>query len=258
MSRPFLGGPPTRKTFSNLFIAATATLDVDALERLWDKNDREHGTESVTFRLGDAAGDGPIRKEQHSWRVWWMPPSCYRDELYRPGIPKDIAIVREHVRMMYLSHERTLYTSVPVPDGPWEFVPAPPGVIELPTLENRSAVFPLIRPPLPETAWRFETVAHREEYEGRVIRRVRVTRQEDEDTAGRRPHPGYMPLADTYECLVDDELQIVVRLTALAAGTSIAVVTADELLVDTPLPPGIFEFLPPPGARVIHVERSSE
>jgi outer membrane lipoprotein-sorting protein len=65
-----------------------------------------------------------------------------------------------------------------------------------------------------------------------------------------------MPLVDEYECIVDDERQIILRFSAIASGAPIAVVTADEILVDTRLAPDIFDFVPPDGTRVIHVERS--
>ena len=65
-----------------------------------------------------------------------------------------------------------------------------------------------------------------------------------------------MPLIDEYECVVDDERQICMRLSAIWEGVPIAIVAADEVCVDSPLPADIFAFTPPDGARVIHVERS--
>ena len=160
--------------------------------------------------------------------------------------------------MMYVAGERTLYTSEPVSnDGRWEVVPAPLGIIELPTLENRFELFPLIRPPLPESAWQFATVAEGEEYDGRVIRRVHVTRRVGEPISVERPHPGYMPHVNEYECIVDDERQIILRFSAISEGVPIAVGAADEVRIDSPLPPDLFDFAPPAGTRLIHVERSS-
>jgi hypothetical protein len=216
--------------------------------------------ESAVIRLGAASDQIASHNGwgQYFWRVWWTPPDRYRDELSRPGFPTDIAIVRERVRMIYLAGERTLYTNQPVPnDRPWEIGPAPIGIFELPTLDNRFELFPLIHPPLPETAWQFETLSTEEKYDGRVTRRVRVTRRASSLASVERPHPGYMPLVDEYECIVDDEHGLILRFSAISDGVPIAIVAADDVLVDRPLPPDIFDFIPPPGSRLIHVERSS-
>jgi len=80
--------------------------------------------------------------------------------------------------MIYFPFERTLYTNERFsPDGPWEFLPPPPGVFGLPSLGNRSDLFPLFRPRLPLASWQFTTVAENESFIGRQVRRVRATRR---------------------------------------------------------------------------------
>lgn len=257
-SSPFREMPGATKAFTTIQISATASYDGDAMQRLWEDDDEKRGGRSVLLTLGAAnaptsASDGWGR---YTWKVWWAPPSHYRDELSIPGVPTDVAVVRRNEGMLYLAGSRTLYTNGPLPnDDRLEIIPPPPGAFEVPTLENRFQLFPLIQPPLPSSAWQFATVAERELFGGRVTRRVRVTRRSGANAPGERLHPGYMPLVDEYECIVDDERRIILRFSAISSDRPIAVVVADDVRVDSTFPPDIFEFTPPDGARIARVAR---
>jgi hypothetical protein len=56
---------------------------------------------------------------------------------------------------------------------------------------------------------------------------------------------------DEYECLVDDELQILLHLTGKADGAPAGIVSVDEVRVDAALSPDVFTFVSPTGARIV-------
>jgi hypothetical protein len=56
---------------------------------------------------------------------------------------------------------------------------------------------------------------------------------------------------DEYECLVDDELQILLHLTGKADGAPVGIVSVDEVRVNAPLTADVFAFVPPTGARMV-------
>jgi hypothetical protein len=249
----------SRVRFHTVEIRATASYNNAAFERYGMRAAATRGGGASSLVIYDASNANLGRAwERFTWRVWWAPPSRWRDELTWPEGQTDVAVVRSDARMIYLAAQRTLYTSELVSrDSRWEIVPAPAGVFELPTLDNRFAVFPLIRPPLPERAWEFATVKDGETYAGRVTRRVRVTRRALSRVTEVRPDPGYLPLADEYECLIDDELRLVMRLRAIVSGEPVAEVSVDDIRLDSAIPPDTFSFVPPTDARIAHVERSS-
>jgi hypothetical protein len=253
--------------FRTLELRATASFDSDAFARLVMRAAAARGAGPEIVRLDDAdddyddyddddPDDADDRWTHYTWHVWWEPPARWRDELTHPGIQTCVALVREGAGLVYLPLEGTLYTSEPVPrDIRWDVGYAPAGTVELPTIAGRLAEFPLIRPPLPASEWVFATVGQGEVYAGRVTRRVRATRRVDatrsDETEASR---GWLwPSLDEYECLVDDGLRILMRLTGIADGAPVVSVAADDVRVDETFSPDLFDFVPPPGARIVQV-----
>jgi hypothetical protein len=243
--------------FRTLELAATASVDDAALTRLGLRAAAARGVhpESMRVYAADHAGDGG-GGSRWTWRVWWAPPSRWRDELTWPGRGTEVSVVRDDAALTFLPAQRMLYTTEPVaPDRGWELVPPPVGIMELPTIANRSAVFPLIHPPLPEAEWAFTTLVQQDEYHGRPTRRVRATRRDDALLRDAPGTSGYWPGVDEYECQVDDALGILLRLTGIAEGASVATIGVDEVRVDAPFPPDIFDFVPPRGTRIARIAR---
>jgi hypothetical protein len=52
---------------------------------------------------------------------------------------------------------------------------------------------------------------------------------------------------------VDDELQILLKVTAIVDGVSAATISAEHVSVDEPIPASMFDFSPPAGTRIAHV-----
>jgi hypothetical protein len=67
-----------------------------------------------------------------------------------------------------------------------------------------------------------------------------------------RARSGYWSSLNEYEYLVDDMLDILLRLTGLEDGKPVTHVSAEDVVVDAPLSPESFSFTPPVGTRVVH------
>ena len=263
---PPSGSPPP---FRTLELAATASYNSDAFGRLSVRAAAARGAGPESFRVYDAAGPdsagGGGAWGQFGWRVWWQPPARWREEVTDPGGHTSVVVVRDGVGSVYAPGVRTLYTNAPVPPGSRRDVevmgPRPDHTNQTakpPTIRGCLKQFPLIRSPFPASEWSFETVGEGEVYVGRVTRRVRATRrpgaaQTDETEAS----DWLWPWLNEYECLVNDALQILVRITGIADGAPVVAVAADEVRVDEAFPPDLFTFVAPPGTRVVHVPRSA-
>jgi hypothetical protein len=197
---------------------------------------------------------------RYSWHVWWEPPSRWRGDMIHPSGEADLSLVREDASLVYLPALKTLYTSEQryadeqrLREHSWKMIPRPAGVVELPTIANRHEVFPLLRSPLSASEWEFATLAEEEFFVGRVTQRVRATRREGVVLPyGVRPS-GYWSGVNEYEYLTDDALQILLRLTAMEDGASVADISIEEMHIDTAFPTDVFTFVPPPGARIMFV-----
>lgn len=243
--------------FRTLELGASVSYDNAALTRLIVRAAVARGAapESIKSYTMGGAGDGWGR---YTVRVWWEPPSRWRDEQSTPGGVTSVSVVREDATLIYLPMQRLLYTSEPVArDSQWEIVRPPRGFVEMPTIANRNAVFPLLRPPLPASEWVFATIAEDVLYAGRAARRVRATRRAGVALPDEVEASGYWSGVDEYECLVDDALQILLRLTAIADGVPVGFVSADDVCVDAPFPADTFTFVPPPGTRIAHIALST-
>jgi len=254
MTSDFFGTPSEPgKRFSSLELAATAFYDAAALARAMSRTTatgKEAGPGAVRLYgpAGDASGDAWVR---YKWRVWWAPPAPWRDDLTWPNGQTTVIIVRTDAALAYVSMQRTLYTSERLAAAARERV-LPPDGMQLPTVADRLAEFPLMGPRLPASEWQLATLGETEHI-GRVARRVRATRRAGAVPAEELARSGYWPGIDEYECLVDDGLQILLRLTGMVDGVPVATVSADDVRVDAPLPVDTFAFAPPAGTRIAHV-----
>lgn len=260
------------KRFRTLQITASLSVDTAAMSRI---SARE-------AEVGNAGGGRPVRLvgpakgrgargsgdgwHRQTWRIRWMPPTLWREELTSPGGQIVVTVVRPDVSQSYISAHSTLYTSEPAPprgrlaelagrlfdrapEGAW-----PPDVAHNATIDERLAEFPLINPRLPASEWELTSLGEESQL-GRVVRRVRATRRRGSAAVRESERSGYWPSLNEYEYLVDDALEILVRVTGLENGKAVAIVSADEVLVDAPLPADVFSFTPPAGTRVTHVQR---
>lgn len=252
----FSTSPEPGQRFRSLELAATASLDGAALARAMSRTrptGPEWGPDSVRlFGSGlDASGDPWVRYE---WRVWWAPPAAlWRDDLTWPNGETTVIIVRTDATLAYVSMKRTLYTSEQTAVTAGERV-LPPDGMRMPTIAARLAEFPLLRPRLRAAEWEFVTVGEKE-HRGRVARRVRATRRAGSVPGEGPERSGYWQGIDEYECLVDDELQILLSLEGMVDGVPVAAISAEEVRVDTPLPNDTFAFAPPTGTRIAHVAK---
>ena len=259
------GEPP----FAPIEIAGTTSYDNAAFERLWERRTAIRREATTIVRLHDSPSDlsavarravgqdADLGWGRYTWRVLWAPPLHWRDELTWPEGQTDVAIVRPEVRMIYLAAQKTLYASEPLSyRNDLDVSPAPPGIFELPTLENRFAAFPLVRPPFPATEWDFLTLEEAAPHNGRTTRRVRATRIANSPAARERLPSGFWPGVDEYECLVDDSRRIVMRLTGIVDETPVAILAVDGVRTNVSLRPDQFDFDPPAGTRIVHVRRA--
>lgn len=187
----------------------------------------------------------------YDWRVWWASPAFWRDDLTYWNSKTSVCIVRPDAAMAYVPQQQTLYTSERLEEtGQRKRVP--PRGMQLPTLEDRFLEFPLVRPRLPTSDWRLTTVGQ-ELYMGRMAHRVLATRKPDSVRASDPRQSGYWAGVDEYECVIDNALHLVLSVTGMVDNVRVASISVDHLSVDTPIPPGTFDFVPPVGTRIAQV-----
>lgn len=259
------------KRFRTLQITASLSVDTAAMSRI-----RAREAEA-----GNAEGGRPVRLmgpkgrgasgsgdgwHSQTWHIRWMPPTLWREEVTSPGGQIVVIVVRPDVSQSYISVHNTLYTSEPAPPrgrlaelagrlfdrapkGAW-----PPDVAQLATIDERLAEFPLINPRLPASEWELTSLGGGSHL-GRAVRRVRATRRQGSAAVRRSERSGYWRSLDEYEYLVDDALEVLLRLTGLEDGKPVGILSADDVLVDAPLPEEVFTFAAPAGTHVMHVQR---
>jgi len=241
-----------KQRFQSLELAATVSYDPAALGRALSRagasNDKAaRGTIRLYGETGSGSGDAWVR---YRWRVWWAPPTLWRDELTWSNGESTVIIVRNEVAVAYVSMQRTLYTSEPIAATAQDRV-LPPDGMKLPTIAERVSEFPLTRP-LPKSEWEVTTLAQ-EWHMGRVTRRLRARRRAAAPPAADPQQSGYWPGVDEYECVVDDALQVLLSVTGLDDGVPVATISADDVRIDTPISPETFTFAPPRGTLISHV-----
>src|SRR2546423_9387162 len=142
----------TKEPFRTLELVATASYDAAALARVLSRAVARNPVGPDAVRLYGATSDtsGTTNDEQvrFTWRVWWAPPTLWRDDLTWPNGETTVIIVRPDDALAYVSMQRTLYTSEPASAGAYATVRAPDGM-HLPTVADRLVEVPLLRPPLP-------------------------------------------------------------------------------------------------------------
>ena len=250
----FRGAEAQGRRYSTLKLSASVFSDGAALARLCVRAAAVRSSATGNRQklvVGEEHLGDPGR---YLWRVWWEPAAKWRGELEKTGGQTDVMVVRDSAAMVYVDALRTLYTNeLPQPDRRWKIVPPPAGLVELPTVANRHEVFPLIGPTFPAAEWTFATLAEKHIYNDRVTRRVRAIRRADVSIPADRRASGYWSGVDEYECIVDDGLQILLRLTAIADGQLIGDIYVDAVVVDAHFPSETFTFVPPLGARIAYV-----
>jgi hypothetical protein len=238
--------------FRTLEVAAVIELDSAALEKALSRTlfTREaRGTDSIPIVQG---GDGDANWLRYEWRVWWASPTLWRDDIVYANGATITTIVRPDAALTYISMQQTRYTSERVGAHELRAPASPFDSMQLPTVAGRLQEFPLIRPRLPASDWQLaaggETL-----YLGRPARIVRATRRTNSVRSDDGSLSGYWPGIEEYECVVDDELQIVLSVVGTMTGASVAKISVEHLNVDAPVASGIFRFSAPARTRVVKV-----
>lgn len=186
------------------------------------------------------------------WHVWWELPAHWRDDHTSTYLGNVVSIVRPGVALQYISQMQTLYTTERLDASdkrPRDPAPMWTGI----TLDDRLEEARIIRPRLPDSDWNFETI-DQESYLGRSARRVRATRRPGSPTHGFRVS-GFWMGVDEYECVIDDQLQILLSVIAIVDGAPAATISVEHVSVDQPIPASTFDFSPPAGTRIAQVGR---
>jgi hypothetical protein len=250
--------PSTSQTrpLHSLEVAATASLDTQALAQATARASdaaQEEGPDSVGFiAIGDSDSDIWL---DYTWHVWWALSGFWRDDFTLPNGETITNIVRPDAALTYVATLRTLYTS----EGP--AIPkkrqsvSPAEGFQLPTIEERLLEFPLIRSRLHAADWRLEPL-QQVAYLGRPATRVRATRRSGSIRQSDPRVSGFWPGVDEYECLVDDDLHILMNVTGMVDGISVATISVEHVNVDGPLQ-AMFDFSPPIGTHIVRVNEKT-
>jgi len=216
-----------------------------AMARLRAMDPEQSESQRRIVSVGDALGDTWLKYE---WHTWWQPPTLWRDDVLWPDGETNVTIVRPDAALSYLSHPPTLYTSDTVRDFANRRRVSPPAGLQLPTVESRLTEFPLIRPRLPASDWQLTPVG-RESHLGRASRRVHAKRRADSIRTDDR-RLGFWRGVDEYECVIDEEFEIVLSVTGTVDGKPAGVMSVERISIDRPIPAAIFDFSPPSGASI--------
>jgi hypothetical protein len=163
-----------------------------------------------------------------------------------------VSIVRPDVALQYVSQFQTVYTSERLDAADKRPLVSGLKGYQVPTIERQLEQFPLIRPRLPDSDWQLETVGQ-ESYLGRAARRVRATCRSGAAYQLDARRSGFWSGVGEYECVMDDELQILLSVTAFVDGATAATISVEQVTVDEPIPTSTFEFSPPAGTRFAQV-----
>ncbi len=192
-----------------------------------------------------------------TWKVWWEPPHCWRDEFATSGSPPDVALVTERNSMLFVAAQNTLYSNEPIDARhavSWE---APlVGIVELPTIAARRRLFPLFGSAFRADEWTFSPSSTVIRNGSTTLRSFRALRRPDFAPEAPVEPSGYWVGVNEYECVFDQKSDIMHRLTAIATGREIATIEIAELAVDRSLPPDVFVFEGVPETRYRTVVRS--
>jgi hypothetical protein len=239
--------------FRSLELAVTTSLDTAAIGRALTRAAMSHpdwGTDAIKLmHIGVPGVDAWL---SYKWHVWWTLPAHWRDDLTLVDGETAVTIFRPDVAMTYASMQRTMYTSERLNAADKRPRVSPPKGTYLHTLDERLLEFPLIRPRLPASDWQLASVGQ-ELYLGRAARRVRATRRANSVRSDDPRLSGFWMGVDDYECIIDDELQILLSVTAIVDSVSAATISVERVIVDEPIPASTFDFSPPAGTRIAQV-----
>jgi hypothetical protein len=228
------------QAFHSLELAATASLNSAALDRAVSRI-LPTGPNLVRMSIGDVDAD---TWSGYKWHVWWASPSLWRDDVTFENGDTTVVIVRPDATLAYVSMQKTLYTSDQRRASDKGKQISSPAGMQVPTIEERLLDCPLVRPRLPASDWQLTTLGE-ELYLGRIARRVLATRQAGSIRTNDPRLSGLWMGVDEYECVIDDELQILLSVTGLVDDVPVATISVDHMSVDAPIPADTFDFSPP-------------
>ena len=238
--------------FRSLELVGTTAVDGAATGRAMTRSamsDPAWGTGAIAIMSIEVPGDGPWLT--YKWHVWWELPTHWRDDHTSTYLGDVVSIVRPDLALQYTSQTQTLYTTERLAASDKRPRVSAPKGRAVPTLDDRLEEFRIIRPRLPDSDWNIETIDH-EPYLGRSARRVRATRRPGSPTHGFRVS-GFWTGVDEYECVIDDQLQILLSVVAIVDGAPAATISVEHVIVDEPIPASTFDFSPPAGTRIAQV-----
>lgn len=182
----------------------------------------------------------------HTSHIWWDRAGYWREVITSGDHVVSTVVVTPDAMIMYAPFQETMYVAERLGDIR---VHRDPGMeIQYQAANDRVSKVPLLNPRFPAKDWKFETLGE-EAYLGRGVRRVRATRR-----GGREWRPGddsgHWLGVEEYECVADDNLQILLSLVGLVDGAPVADVSMSLLRVDEPISSDVFRFSPPPGTRI--------
>ncbi len=237
--------------FRSLEIAGTTSMDGAALGCAMTRSamsDPAWGTGAIGLMSIEGPGDDAWLTSK--WHLWWELPTRWRDDYTSIVSGTVVAIIRPDAAMQYVSQMQTLFTTERLAASDKRPRVTPPRGMSIPSLDDRLEGVRIIRP-LPDADWQFETLGQ-ESYLGRSARRVRATRRAGSPTYGFRVS-GFWTGVDEYECVVDDEVGILLKVTAIFDGVAAATISVQHVNVDQPIPASTFDFSPPVGTRIAQV-----
>lgn len=185
----------------------------------------------------------------HDWRVWWRKPGYWRDDMIWNTGSAVINIVGDSNAFVYVSDVRTLATTQrPGMLARWRSMFTRSLLRAVPGLEDRVREFPLLDP------WQFlrgcelglegaVEVAARDGF--RVV--ARCGRSEAVHRVWQGVHE--------YEVVVDATHGILLRCAGLVEGLEAVVVSVRSVEFDGVIPDEAFTYVPPPGTRIVWVDR---
>jgi hypothetical protein len=196
---------------------------------------------------GVAAAAGASQRFRHDWLIWWRKPSCWRDDIVWENGGRMISIVCGTLSASYVSALRTLYTNQR-PTRQWPRLRSliqPRIRYELPTLENRMELVPLVARSFLAGNWELSVVG-KQVYVGREAVRLLAART---DGSG----PGLWDGVDEYEVLVDVRHGALLRVAGIVDGEEAGSFAAGAVRFDHGIPDDVFTFAPPPRTKVVCV-----
>jgi hypothetical protein len=145
--------PEPMKRFHTLHILAEVSYYAAALSRKLLRAVRDNDAGSDRSRTYGPAIGVDEAWDHYTWRVWWVPPALWRDEITWSNGERTVIIVQNNVALSYISMQSVLYTTDPAA-APTSGPASPAGGMHLPTIAERLREFPLSYPRLETSDWK--------------------------------------------------------------------------------------------------------